>query len=333
MIQAGKPRKDPIRTLGEAMLAADGVLLYPHIHADGDAVGSSAALCRMLRLMGKDSHIVLEDEVAENLLFLLDDMGIDVEQAEAKISDYDDSLAIAIDGGEYSRFPKREEVFRKADNTMCIDHHHTSEPIFDYNYIEDASAATAELIYEIIEEMNWQADEKVYEAILAGIMTDTGNFVYSNTSSRSHLIAAKILQKGIDQEKLGVNLYQCKPEAQVKLHAKAILAVEFIGPTEEVGLSTVTMKMLQEIEATDNDVSGLVEKIRDIDRCKVSVVIHQVDDEEYKISFRSCCDIDVSKLAQAVGRGGGHVKAAGTTFVGEYEELRKKLDEEISKIF
>lgn len=328
-----KTKKDSIERLGKAMLSADFILLYPHIHADGDAIGSSAALCRSLRLMDKEAHIVLEDEIADNLLFILDDMGIGIGEAREKASDHANLLSIAIDGGDYSRFPKREELFQAADRTMCIDHHQTSQAIFDFNYIEDDAAATAELIYDIITGLNWKYDEKVLEAILAGIMTDTGNFIYSNTRPRSHAIAGEILNKGVDQEALAVNLYQCQPESQVKLHARAILNLEFIGPTKEVGLTTVTSKMLEEMAADDNDVSGLVEKIRDIDKCKVSVVIHQIAPEEYKLSFRSCCDIDVSILARDIGRGGGHVKAAGASFLGTYQELRRKLDQELEKSF
>lgn len=333
MTENSRPRKDSIQEMGKALISSDGIFIYPHVHADGDAIGSASALCRSLRLMGKEAFIVVEDQVASNLVFMLDDMIIDIEDAKERLAELEETASVAVDGGEYSRFLKREEIFRMAKTSFCIDHHHTSKPIFDFNYMEDDSASCAELIYIILKNLGWKMDEKVLKSILAGIMTDTGDFVYSNTTSRSHQIAGQILDLGVDQEDLAVKLYQSKPESQVRLHSKALLNVDFIGPTQEVGICMVSLEMLDDMGADDNDVSGLVEKIRDIDRCKVSVVIHQVGQEEYKVSFRSCCDIDVSKIARAVGKGGGHVKAAGMTFLGSPVELREKLDAEFAKVF
>ncbi|MEG0156546.1 MAG: DHH family phosphoesterase, partial [Anaerovoracaceae bacterium] len=175
-------RNNSLAEIGRALIKAETVLIFPHILMDGDALGSSVALCRALRNSGKNCHVLIEDRVPGYISFLdkgycTDDQAVLQEPAD---------VCICVDCGEESRFPGRVQVYREGKTKICIDHHPTSMGIGDLNYIEQGAAATGELIYALLEEMNIELDKEIAEAIYTTIMTDTGNFRYSNTRKRSH---------------------------------------------------------------------------------------------------------------------------------------------------
>ena len=126
--------RERMKRAADEILAAKSVYLFSHIVADGDALGSSAALCHALRLIGKEADILFEDEVADHLKFL-DNGYIKFVDETTELPKRD--LCIALDCNNPSRFPKREHLFfHGGKKTMCLDHHISRSDLADINYVD-----------------------------------------------------------------------------------------------------------------------------------------------------------------------------------------------------
>ena len=145
-----------LKEIAKILNESQSVLLFPHLNMDGDALGSSAALCATLRKLGKQSYILIEDEIAAFLQFLDNDYCTH----DANIIAEPD-ICLCIDCGDTGRFKKREEKFLQGKTKGCIDHHGTSTPFADFNYIDPKAAATGEIIYDLIKEMGVEIDAEI----------------------------------------------------------------------------------------------------------------------------------------------------------------------------
>lgn len=319
-----KKENHSLEEIGRQLAAAESVLLFPHIQMDGDALGSSAALCRALRSAGKEAWILVEDEVPEYLSFL-DNNYCTMDQERICQPD----VCICIDCGETVRFPKRERTFFRAKKTICVDHHTTSEPFADYNFIDGTIAATAEIIYKLLIAMNLPIDKEIGEAIFTGICTDTGNFQYSNATKESHLIAASLYDAGIDHSKIAVEIYQNTRLEKIRITNRILDTMEIFAGGKAAA-AYVTQEMLDQVGAKLEETEGVVETLRNIKGVEIAAFIKEREPELIKVSMRAKTCGDVAQIAAAFG-GGGHVKAAGCTFHTSLLEARNQLKQAIEE--
>ena len=309
---------DSFKKIGNVLNEGNSILIFPHINGDGDAIGSAVALCRALRKMGKTSYILTEDKIPQNLQFLIKDY---VTEDFSAVENPD--ICVCVDCGDFSRFPKRKGKFLSGKLKVCIDHHRTSEPFCDYNYIDPKAAATGELIYRLLVAMEIELDKEIGEALFAAITMDTGNFQYSNTTKETHEIVAKLYDTGIDANGVSVELYERVSPEKIKLESE-ILSNLKISDDGKLAIGFVSRKMLGETGAKPEDSEGTVSQIRSIDGVEIAVLIKEKEDFLCKASLRGKHYADVSKIAEAY-QGGGHTKAAGCT-------LHMALDEAIGAI-
>ncbi|MCB6992597.1 bifunctional oligoribonuclease/PAP phosphatase NrnA [bacterium 210820-DFI.6.37] len=311
---------DSIREIAERLLAAERVLLFPHIQMDGDALGSAAALCGALRSAGKQAAVLVEDPVPEYIQFL--DQGYCTEDPEAIPSP---DVCVCVDCGEVSRFPKREKYFFQGKTTICVDHHTTSRPFADYNYIDPKAAATAEIIYRLLTAMELPIDKETGEALFTGICTDTGNFQYSNTTKESHLIAAALYDSGIDHAGIAVKLYQNTSLEKLRITNKILNGLRLFCEGR-AAMAWVDQEMLQQTGASMEDTEGSVETLRNIKGVEIAAFLKEKEAGVIKVSMRAKTDGNVAKIAEKFG-GGGHVKAAGCTLRTDMETALGQLAE------
>ena len=311
---------DSIREIAERLLAAERVLLFPHIQMDGDALGSAAALCGALRSAGKQAAVLVEDPVPEYIQFL--DQGYCTEDPEAIPSP---DVCVCVDCGEVSRFPKREKYFFQGKTTICVDHHTTSRPFADYNYIDPKAAATAEIIYRLLTAMELPIDKETGEALFTGICTDTGNFQYSNTTKESHLIAAALYDAGIDHAGIAVKLYQNTSLEKLRITNKILNGLRLFCEGR-AAMAWVDQEMLQQTGASMEDTEGSVETLRNIKGVEIAAFLKEKEAGVIKVSMRAKTDGNVAKIAEKFG-GGGHVKAAGCTLRTDMENALGQLAE------
>ncbi len=317
---------DSIKKLVEVLTGVKTVFLFPHANADGDAAGSCQALALALERRGVSCRVLMEEELADNLKFLDDGL------FTRDLNYFGDSidLCVAMDNGEVSRFPLREEVFHKGKTSMCIDHHPTSQPFADYNYIDPKAAATGEIVFDIIKEMGEPIDEKIAEALFTAITTDCGNFQYSNTTRKTFEIAAELTESGFNLSEVSNAIYQNNPVERIKLEAKALETLEILCEGR-VALAYVTEKMLEETGAKMEHTEGIINTLRGIAGVEVAVFLKENGPSKIKASMRSKSYANVSKLCMTHG-GGGHVRAAGCTLEMGLPEALALIRSEIGSV-
>ncbi len=300
--------------IGEVLKESNSILIFPHGSVDGDALGSSVALCLGLRSMGKTSYVIMDEDILENIRFIENECcswDLDIVP--------DPDVCILMDNGELSRIFDRQGLFSTGKKKILIDHHKSSEPFLDLNYIDVEAAASTEIVFDLLLLMGTKLNPAIAEAIYVGIVTDTGRFQYSNTTKRSHEIVAQLMDHDIDQNKVSVEIYQSISHAKIRLESSifSTLDIECGG---KVAVAYMTKKMLKEVGAKDEETEGVVEILRNLRGVEVAVFAKESDKEGVKVSMRSKFDFDVAQIAQALG-GGGHKKAAGFSMNGNIENV------------
>ncbi len=304
------------------------VLLFPHILVDGDAIGSSVALCEALRKEGTETFVVLEEELPQNIKFLNDEYIINYK--DFRKDDGKDIITALIDCGDHSRIPNRIELFQKGKHKIVIDHHFTSDHIGEYNYIDSDIAATGEIIFEMLEANNVTLNEKAAIAIYTAITTDTGNFLNANTDKRSHEIMAKLYDIRDSYRDIAVSINENTPYKVLKLKGRLIEDVE-ICCDGKMALLQITKKLLSEMNCTIEDVESTSNLLRSIEGVEVAIVLKEVEDG-VKVSMRAKSYFDVAQIAEENG-GGGHIKAAGFTSNKTISEVADSIKKEIELKF
>lgn len=319
-------RNNTFAEIAQVISASEKILIYPHVNMDGDALGSAAALCKGLRKQGKECYILIEDGIPANLTFL--DQGYCTsEQNLIRKPD----LSICVDCGDPSRFEKRAGKFSSAPVTVCIDHHGTTDLFCDYNYVDPKAAATGELIYRLLREMEAEIDQEMGEALFAAITTDTGDFQYSNTTRESHLIAAELYDAGIDPNKVSIELYENTRIEKLLIENEALSTMSTIGGGKGI-IAYVTQDMLRKTGARLEETEGVVQKLRSIGSVEVAAFIKETEEGDVRVSLRSKKHVDVSAIAAAMG-GGGHIRAAGCTLhctmTQAFDLLKEKITDSL----
>ncbi|QIB69046.1 bifunctional oligoribonuclease/PAP phosphatase NrnA [Aminipila butyrica] len=302
-----------LKEIAEILVASKSVLLFPHTHMDGDALGSSAALCAALRKLGKQAYILIEDEIAAFLKFLDKDFCT----SDLEIISQPD-VCLCMDCGDVSRFQKREEKFLSGKQKGCLDHHTTTVPFADFNYIDSTAAATGEIVYDLLQELPVELDKEIGSALFAAITTDTGNFQYSNTTGKTHQIAADLWDRGVDYNEVSVELYQNNRLEKLLLQTRILQGLHvFAGG--QAAICGFTEEMLRETGGLRDEAEGVVEIMRNIAGVELAIFVKEVSSQECKVSMRSKKYVDVAAIGQKLG-GGGHVRAAGCTVKEGYEK-------------
>lgn len=294
------------------------IYIVAHQRPDGDAIGSVFGLYYSLKQKYIEKEIyVLMSSIPSRFEFM---EGINC--TVDKIADKCD-LLIVLDSAAWDLVDISNEDKLKCSNVICIDHHMKNTLDVDLKILDSNSPAACEMVYEILEKYNLPVDEKIANFIYLGIMTDTGSFAYSKTSPRTHTIAASLLQKGADFEKIASNINETMSEERVKLMIYVLqnMQVYYNGL---VRVALVSKHLAGSLNLDEEDVSGLVNNLRMIKGTELAVYGYEIEDKIYKMSLRSKHLVDCSALASNFG-GGGHVRAAGFKTQDVTKDVKKLI--------
>jgi phosphoesterase RecJ-like protein len=285
-------------------------VVVTHENLDGDALGSLVAMHGVLRALRKDSVIVIAAEEfplpPEYRFFALDGL---CTQAPG---DLDRRIAIFLDCGNLDRNPLA--ALRDAEPLVNIDHHHDNTRFGTVNHVVEEASCTAEIVWDLMRGLGVELTAVIAEALYVGLVTDTGRFSYENTGPRAHLMAAELIEAGVDVAGLYRRIYEGIPFAKLELLARGLASVRRFDD----GSLTVAVLGGEDFEATGADDSyaeGIIDHLRAVEGTKVAALIREVcaggHAGERKVSLRATDDgADVSAIARAFG-GGGHRRAAG----------------------
>ncbi len=321
-------RHEDMQKIADVLNESQTMYIFPHMVADGDAMGSCASLCGLMRKMGKEADIVMEDEIPDNLKFL--DKGYVIyADKETELPERD--LCIALDCSNVDRFPKREHIFfGAAKRTACVDHHVTKSGFADVNLVDPYAAATCELLYELYDFMGIELDVEAGEALYTGIVTDTGNFQYTNTTKKTHIITAELIELGIDKKNINITLYQSQRLEKLKLHAMIMDNMQTFCDGR-AAMAYVTLDMYEKAGAKTSESDGINSTLRDIQGVEVAVFLREMSEHEIKVGFRSKNYVDVADICVRLG-GGGHKHAAGCAVLKTMEETLPLIKAEVEKV-
>ena len=304
----------------EEIETAERFLLVTHEGPDGDAVGSLIAMRGALAELGKDVVMFLpasELPLPYEYAFLSLD-GLVTELP----GDLDERALVFLDCGNLERNPIAGAGSDGA-HVLNIDHHHDNTRFGTVNHVDDAASCTAEIIWDLMGALGLRAQGDVADALYVGLVTDTGRFMYDNTGSRAHVMAAELIQAGVDTHEIYRHLYEGMPFAKLQLLARA-LGKAHCFDDGHLTLSWLSAADFGETGSVESYSEGVIDHLRAVESTKVAALIRDRlgpgRGEERKVSLRATDDdVDVSRIARAQG-GGGHRRAAGfTTRLGDAE--------------
>lgn len=307
------------REIVKLIAQAGGIAIFPHVSADGDAIGSSLALAMALKKADKKVIVYLEENIPTVYRFLPGTEFVCFYDHKDEVMD----INIALDTGDVGRLGNRGEAFFKAPCTINLDHHVTNTKFALLNFVDDMSASTGEIIYTLLKKLKLEIDRDVATCLYTAVSTDTGGFKYSNTTSETHRIASELLSTGIDIGELSQRIFDNTTYTKLKLTQKSIELLELY---ENAKLAAVAISQadLQAAGAKDEDCDGIVNIGRSIEGVEVSILVKEKNTEEVRVNLRSKTYVDVSEIAAAFG-GGGHKRAAGCTVRGPLQEVKEQM--------
>lgn len=291
------------------------VFLYPHIGIDGDALGSALALALVLSRIGVPVRLPLDEDIPDRLNFL---PGLDLIECyrEDLLESFsrDQQLAIAIDCSDSERVGRRRALFDLSPEKAALDHHVSGGESGDLRWIDPSAAAAGEIVFDLITRLEKRAgrrlhDETTETLLMTAIISDTGGFVYSNTTARTFRTAASLMDGDINLRRITYQLFDMTSQVRMRLMGRIFTDVRF-SHEGRLALALVGQNLLAEHQATDADLEGVIAHLRNVAGVEVAFLIREIDNDLLRVNIRSSDSFNAADFAQNYG-GGGHPKAAG----------------------
>ncbi len=292
----------------------DRYLLLTHIRPDGDTIGSAVALCEMLRCIGKTAWLLPSLDITSLLEPYLD--------GYVAGESFVPETVISVDVASRDLLPQNAEKY--ADHVkFCIDHHPSNTFYAEETCLEAEKAACGEIIWKICKLFNVM-NPAIAVPLYVAISTDTGCFVYSNTTPNSHRVAAELMEMDVPYQALNKIHFRTKSMARLQLESMLMQSVKlFYDGT--VAMATVSLSMMKEAGATEDDAEDIASLIGQIKGVLHSITIRELHEKECKISLRTNPEyLDAAATCARLG-GGGHAAASGCTVYGDIQETETAI--------
>lgn len=295
-----------------------------HSSPDGDAFGSALALFIALRSIGKLCYIMSDDKVPENYQFL----PFINEVIKNKTLVMDTDCIVVLDCGNFDRISTADTNSILGHFTINIDHHISNDMYGDLNYVDTNASSTGEIVYQIIKLMGVTVEKNIAQCLYTAIVTDSGSFRYSKTTSITHQIAGDLINTGIDFPNIHRILFENKKFLRVKL-AGEVISKMYLLDEGKICVMSLTEDDLLKYDLEEGDTSDLLNYGTSVDSAEVTLLFKERPNS-VKVSLRSKSIVDVRKVAEKFG-GGGHVRAAGLTYMGSAEDIKNAVIKEVEK--
>ncbi len=298
----------------------DQILILTHKRPDGDTIGCAVALCHALRAMGKTAWVLPNPDATSLFAPYLNGV--------LAPDGFEPRFVVSVDMAGLGLLPKNAQDYRDRID-LAIDHHPSNEGFGKENCVEADKAACGELLYKIIAELTPLTPEIALPLYVA-VSTDTGCFVYSNTSAHTHMVAAKLMEVGIDYKTVNKRHFRTKTLKRLQLEA-LLLAGMHLYEENTVAVAAITLDMMAQVGATEEDAEDIAAFLGQIEGVRHSVTIRQLTPGECKLSVRTASDLDASKVCGLLG-GGGHAAAAGCTIAGSPDQAEQTIVQAIRTV-
>lgn len=303
-----------IKDIGLTIEEANSINIISHKSPDGDNMGSTLGLYLSLKekYKKKNINIIKPDDIPSKYIFI-------EEKKYYKESMNECDLLMVIDCADERRL-LNEDNLKKAKKVINIDHHKSNKYFGDINYVLEEYSSSAEIVYDIIKELELPMNKEVATMLYIGIDTDTGRFMYSSTSDDTMQKVSKLMSYGIDINEINIKLYRSMNKNIFELYKLAINKINFYKDFAYLVLDNDDFNKTKTSRDDTDDILAFLQGLEDYD---MIAIIKEVKDI-YKVSLRSKYKYDVGSIGEDFD-GGGHKYAAGLTYKGELDELIKKL--------
>ncbi len=315
-----KKRKLDVSGVAEFLKTRDDILILTHRSPDGDAIGSAAALALVLSSLGKKAYLFENPEMSARLY----------RRARPYLApeDFVPKCIVAVDTADKKLVCEGAESF--ADSVdLVIDHHITHKSYARRECVVADAAACGEIIFEIAKALNVKLIKKLADLIYLAITTDTGRFLHQNTTAKTHTIAAELMAKGVDFEKINREFLVEKSRERIALEAELLSDIKFCFGGR-VAVIKLTDEMVKRTKATKDDLESISALARVAKGVNLGIYIHEKNGAA-KVSLRSDEKVNAAEFCAYFG-GGGHERAAGCTLDCSVSEAEERVIARISEL-
>ena len=324
------PHRDPYQQTIDALSGRKRVLVTTHVRPDGDALGSAAALVLGLKQRGIESEVLLLSHLPRKYAFIFQETGVvhhDVEKGwpeQGFAFDRFDALLVA-DTGTWSQLPGLQERFDQLPSPkLVIDHHLTQQDWADVKLVVTEAAAAAEVVAELFDRWGVSIDRPIASALFLALASDTGWFQFSNTRPYTMRLAARLMEAGVDTDRMYQMLYQNERAERVLLQTRAQQSLELLA-SGRLAVMRIRKHDFEQTRANVPDTENLINVPLQIRTVEVSLLFTEPPDGgPVRVSLRSKGQVDVARFAETFG-GGGHSRAAGLKLDGDFDQAHDRV--------
>lgn len=300
---------------------SDNIYILSHQNPDGDTMGSAFSLYYSLRQLGKNAKVLCTDEVPKKFENF---------KSGYENLDFEPELIVSVDIAATQLLGVKLEQYKdKID--ICIDHHRTNGIEATLKYVDINAAATCEIMYQLLVEMNINFTKQIADCVYTGMCTDTGCFKFSNVTSKTLRIAADLIDLGCDYAEINRLLFDTKTKGRLEMEKQVLENMEFYCDNK-VALIVISQEMLKKTGIDSAEIDGISAMPRQVEGVEIGITMREREEGGYKVSLRTNEPIDASKICQKLG-GGGHIRAAGCLINRELKEAKERLLEQIIPLF
>lgn len=311
-----------VQETASLLQSLDQVLILTHKRPDGDTIGCAAALCLGLRQLGKTAW-VLPNEDAHGLFD-------PYFQGVLAPADFQPQVAVSVDLASQGMLPESAAPWK--DNILlCIDHHGSNEGYAQHTLVDPAAAACGEIITKVLTQLGVTITAPIALLLYMAIATDTGCFVYSNTTPETHRIAANLMETGFDAQWVNKRHFRVKSLKRMQIESRLVRDMD-LEQNGSLVFAYVTLDMIRELQATEEDLEDISSFIGLLEGVDNAVTVRQLKPEECKISLRTDGKSLNASLVCARFGGGGHPAAAGCTIHGTPAQAKAAMLDAIEQV-
>ena len=323
---------------------AENIVIVPHKGPDGDAIGSTLGLMHFLKDKGHKATVIAPNDYPRFLKWLPGNDEVIIYEAEKEKSDKliaEAEMVFTLDFNDLSRSGLMYDSLVASEAVfVMIDHHQEPADYAHYTYSDSEMSSTCEMVYRFIDKL--RASKKITPEIATclytGIMTDTGSFRFSSTSSDTHRVIADLIDKGAKNAQIHNNIFDTNSENKLQLLGTALQNLN-VNKDLRTAYISLSQEELDKHNFQKGDTEGFVNYGLSLDGIIFAVIFIEKENEDLiKISFRSKGDFDVNKFARAHFEGGGHINAAGgksnlsmNDTIVKFNKILPEYKEELSK--
>lgn len=293
-----------------------------HVRPDGDGIGSSLGLCWLLRSLGKTAEVIVSDGIPPSYATL---PGADeIRHVKSIDREYDAVFVI-----ECSDIDRPDIINLDKQFTVNIDHHSTCEHFGTINWIDSTASAVGEMIYNLCKAIGGRVTKEIADCVYMALIADTGSFHYPNTTDRTLKVASELVKVGVKPAQISESLYNGYTWGRIELMREVLNTVRR-DYTGKVAYLRQTLVMKQFSGAVDGDNANFVNIPLTAKEVEAVCYMREVAPETFRVSLRSKGEINVAKIAEKFG-GGGHKNAAGLSVTGDWDEIERKIVDELTE--